>query len=195
MQCIYKYAVFIFAGLLLSGISCLADPALAVEDGGPESKEYSIQKGDVLEINVWREEDLTRTVTVRKDGKISLPLVDDVQASGRSPVELKSEIKQKLSEYIESPEVTVIVDSQAGHQFYVMGEVEEIGVYPLIKDMTVVQALALTGGFTEWADKDDIVILRRTDGKEQRIDVDYDAIIAGKAENIILQSNDTIIVR
>lgn len=182
--------------LLLTGLACFCAVSVqASEKSGPGNTEYSIEKGDVLEINVWREENLTRTVTVRKDGKISLPLVDDVQAAGRTPTALKQEVTDRLRQYIESPEVTVIVNSQAGHQFYVMGEVQNIGVYPLIQDTTIVQALARTGGFTEWADKDDIVILRRVEGKERRIEVDYEAIVAGEAENVLLQSNDTVIVR
>ena len=158
--------------------------------------EYRIAKADVLEINVWREEELTRTVTVRNDGKISMPLVDDIQAAGRTPMDLKQQIQEKLSEYIENPVVTVIVAAQEGQQFFVIGEVASIGVYPLGQDLTVVQALALTGGFTEWADKDDIVILRREDGQEKRINIDYDDIVSGKApeQNILLQANDTLIV-
>lgn len=167
-----------------------------MNEAGLAGKAYRIAKADVLEINVWREEDLTRTVTVRNDGKISIPLVDDIQASGKTPVDLKKEIQKRLSEYIENPVVTVIVAAQEGQQFYVMGEVGNIGVYPLGKDLTVVQALALTGGFTEWADKDDIVILRRDNGKEKRIQVDYDEIVSGddSSQNIFLKANDTVIV-
>lgn len=161
------------------------------------SQEYVVGKGDVLEINVWKEEELTRTITVRNDGKISLPLVDEVQAAGKSPIELKTAIQNKLSQFIEHPVVTVIVQSQASKQYYIIGEINNTGPFPLEKDLTVVQALSLAGGFTEWADKDDILLLRRTGGKERRIKIDYDKIVSGKAseQNMLLQADDTIIVR
>ena len=164
--------------------------------GSDSGEEYKIAKGDVLEINVWKEKELTRTVIVRNDGKISMPLVDDVQAAGKNPIHLKNQIKDKLAEYIESPVVTVIVAAQKGQQFFVIGEVVNIGAYPLGQDLTVVQALALTGGFTEWADRDDIVILRREDGHEKRINIDYEDIVSGQTpqQNILLQANDTLIV-
>ena len=185
-------------------LGCLAWVIVAPSVGSAQENppkdprsEYRIAKADVLEINVWREEELTRTVTVRNDGKISMPLVDDIQAAGRTPLELKSAIRKSLAEYIENPVVTIIVQEQQVPQFYVLGEVQEIGVYQLDRELTLVQALALTGGFTEWADRDDILVLRRHGEDEKRIDVDYDKIISGKApeQNIMLQEGDTIVVR
>ena len=173
--------------LLLVG---LTTPVQAAQD------DYVIGEGDVLEINVWKEPELTRTLKVRVDGRISLPLLDDVQAAGKSPVELKNSIEEALSEYIEGPEVTVIVQNQSG-QYYLIGEVAGTGAYPLQKNLTVVQAIAQAGGFTEWADKDEILILRRDKGQEKRIKIDYESIVSGKTpeQNILLQPYDTLIVK
>ena len=171
-------------------------PALSgAEKSKPASTDYLIGKGDVLEVNVWKEEELTRVLKVRVDGKISLPLVDDIQAAGRTPMDLKETIQEALTEYIEVPQVTVIVQEQSG-QYYLIGEVAGTGAYPLQKDLTVIQALAQAGGFTEWADKDSILLLRRENGQEKRINVDYDAIVEGKPahSNVLIRANDTIIV-
>ena len=181
-------------------ICCLAwmlvVPSIGGADtSGPQDEDYQIGKGDVLEINVWKEEELTRTLKVRVDGKISLPLVDDIQAAGRSPMDLKEVIHKKLSEFIEGPQVTVIVQKQSG-EYYLIGEVASTGAFPLQKDLTVVQALAQAGGFTEWADKDSIILLRREQGQEKRIRIDYDAIISGESagKNMLIRPHDTIIV-
>lgn len=165
------------------------------DEPGQTGEEYLIGKGDVLEINVWKEEELTRTLKVRVDGRISLPLLEDIQAAGRTPMDLKKTIEERLSEFIEGPEVTVIVQNQ-GAQFYMIGEIGGTGAYPLDKDLTVVQALALAGGFTEWADKDKILLLRRSSGQTERIRVNYDGIVSGKSEggNVLIQPGDTIIV-
>lgn len=186
--------------LRMLAVCCLVWLVFApAQAGADESRqandEYLIDKGDILEINVWKEEELTRTLKVRVDGKISLPLVDDIQAAGRTPLELKETIREALADYIEVPQVTVIVQEQSG-QYFLIGEVANTGAFPLQKDLTVIQALAKAGGFTEWADKDSILLLRREQGEEKRIEVDYDAIVAGKAShsNVLIQAGDTIIV-
>jgi polysaccharide export outer membrane protein len=161
------------------------------------SEDYIIGKSDSLEIYVWKEPEITRTITVRNDGKISLPLIDDIKAAGRTPMELKKVIHAELGDFIESPEVTVIVQAQASQSYYMIGEIAGTGEYPLLKDMTLVQALAKAGGFTEWADRDDILLLRRVDGQDKRIRLDYDAIVSGDDpdHNMMLQPGDTIILR
>ena len=157
---------------------------------------YRIGKGDVLEINVWKEEDLTRVVKVRTDGRISLPLLDDVMAEGLTPIELKKKIEKKLSQFITSPFVTVIVNEE-NNKFYMVGEVNRVGEYDLTKDLTILQAIALAGGFTEWANKDNIILLRYKNGKEIRYKISYKDIVSGKApeQNYFIQRNDTIIVK
>lgn len=169
----------------------------AAEKGSAQDEDYQIGKSDVLEINVWKEEDLTRNVRVRKDGRITMPLLDDIRAAGRTPVQLKEIIQEGLEEYIDSPTVTVIVQSQESKRYYIIGEVARTGEYPLIKDLSVVQAITNAGGFTEWADKDDILLLRRFSWGEKRIEVDYDAIVSGKEpkQNVQLQADDTIVVK
>jgi len=192
-----KYTLWQLAVCCLILVLTLPEFGWTEESGQVDAgEEYLIGKGDVLEINVWKEEELTRTLKVRVDGKISLPLLDDIQAAGRTPMELKNTIEERLSEFIEGPEVTVIVQNQTG-QYYLIGEVAGTGAYPLQKDLTVVQALAQSGGFTEWSDKDNILILRRDDGQETRIKVDYDEIVSGDApeQNVLIKPNDTIIVR
>ncbi|MCF8107691.1 MAG: polysaccharide export protein [Desulfohalobiaceae bacterium] len=164
------------------------------EDG--QYEEYLIGKGDVLEVNVWKEPELTAETFVRIDGRISMRLIGDVQAAGKTPMELSATVEEKLSEYVEMPVVTVIIKAQGSYQFYIIGEVASAGAYPLEKRLTIIQAIAQVGGFTEWADKDDIVLLRHTAGREERIEVDIDDLIEGKptAKNIVLKRDDTLIV-
>ena len=170
--------------------------AFSLAAGELLAEEYRIGKGDVLEINVWKEENLTRTLTVRVDGRISLPLLDDIQAAGRTPMALKDSIEEGLAAYIEGPEVTVIVMSQVSQQFYVIGEIAGTGAYPLQKDLNLVQAIAQVGGFTEWADRDEIILLRREEDGNKRFIIDFDEIVTGKAphKNLQLRKDDTIIV-
>ncbi|WP_459889826.1 polysaccharide biosynthesis/export family protein [Desulfothermus okinawensis] len=157
---------------------------------------YKIGKGDVLEINVWKEKDLTRVVKVRTDGRISLPLLDDIKAEGLTPIELKHKIEKKLSNFITTPFVTVIVNEE-NNKFYMVGEVSKVGEYDLTKDLTILQAIAIAGGFTEWANKDNIILLRYKNGKELRYKISYKDIISGKhpEQNYFIQRNDTIIVK
>lgn len=162
----------------------------------PMEGTYKIGRGDVLEIHVWREPVLTRETFVRMDGMISLPLLDDIQAAGRTPMELKREIQARLSEFIEAPEVTVILKTAASQKFYMIGEIRSPGEYDLTKGLTALQAFALGGGFTEWADKDKILLLRRSQGQEQRILINYKDIVKGKnpEQNLLIEADDTIIV-
>lgn len=157
---------------------------------------YRIGKGDVLEIHVWKEPVLSRETFVRMDGMISLPLLEDLQAAGRTPMEVKMDIQKRLSEFIELPEVTVILKNATSQKFYIIGEISKPGEYDLTTDITVLQAFAMAGGFTEWADKDKVMILRREGGQEKRIPVNYKDIVKGKnpEQNILIQAGDTIVV-
>ena len=191
-----KRAVFWAASIIFCLYAAVEFPGTASASEESISEDYRINVGDILDVQVWREEALSRTVKVRRDGRISLSLAGDVQAAGRTPMELAEEITEKLSQYIETPEVTVIVDEQ-GASFYLVGEVRGTGLYPLTKEISLLQALSMGGGFTEWAEKDNILILRRNDGQEQRIAVDYNKIVDGKnpEDNIIIQPGDTIVVK
>ena len=158
---------------------------------------YKIGSSDVLGIVTWKEPDFSREeVLVRIDGKISFPLLGDIQASGRTPLQVKDKIEAGLKDYIDNPIVTVTVRSPASKKFYVLGEVANTGEYILMKDLTVLQAFALAGGFTQWASKKEIILLRNEDGKEKIIRVNYKKIVQGKdfSQNIHIKVNDTIIV-
>jgi polysaccharide biosynthesis/export protein len=161
------------------------------------SMQYIIDSGDLLEVLTWNEPQLTRSeVLVRTDGKISFPFLDDLQASGLTPFELKQQIENGLKKYVEHPNVTVEVRDPQSKKFYILGEVVNTGEYPLVKKLTVLQAFAIAGGFTEWASKREIILLRNEDGKENIHRVNYRRIIDGKdlSQNLELQPNDTIIV-
>jgi polysaccharide export outer membrane protein len=158
---------------------------------------YQIGIGDILEITTWKEEDFTREeVLVRTDGKISFPLLNDFPAAGLSPMELKYNIEKGLKAYVSNPVVTVHVRNPVSQKFYVLGEVQRTGEYPLIKHLTVLQAFALAGGFTEWASKKEIILLRHEGGKDKIYRINYKDITKGKdfSQNLKLQADDTIIV-
>ena len=161
-----------------------------------DSTDYIIGNGDILEIVTWKEEDFTTDVMVRLDGKITFPLLDDIQASGRTTVQVKEEIEKGLKQFIEDPIVTVILKNPVSRKFYILGEVVKTGEYPLIKDLTVLQAFALAGGFTEWASKKEIILLRQEKGGKKIIRINYKDIVKGEelSQDVMLRPNDTIIV-
>jgi len=158
---------------------------------------YRIGSGDILNISTWKEEDFTLDqVLVRIDGKISFPLLGDVQASGMTPLQIKEEIETKLKDFVNDPIVTVTVAVPGSQKFYILGEVTNTGEYPIVKNLTVLQAFALAGGFTEWASKKEIILLRTVDGKDKILRVNYKNIVKGDdlSQNIKIKANDTIIV-
>ena len=159
--------------------------------------DYTIGSGDVLDITTWKEADFSREeLFVRIDGKVTFPLLGDIQAAGRTPQQLKVSIEKQLATYVGSPVVTVNVRVPGSQKFYVLGEVVRTGEYDLVKHLTIIQAFALAGGFTEWASKDEIILFRIEDGKEKIIRVNYKSILKGEnfENNILIKANDTIIV-
>jgi polysaccharide export outer membrane protein len=159
--------------------------------------DYKIGAGDILEITIWKEPDLSRTdVLVRTDGKISLPLLNDVQAAGLTPLEVKKNMEAGLKKFISNPFVTVTVTTPDSQKIYILGEVLNTGEYPLVKHLTVLQAFALAGGFTEWASKKEIILLRHEDGQDKIYRINYKNIVKGKdlSQNLKLKADDTIIV-
>jgi polysaccharide export outer membrane protein len=165
--------------------------------GSSPTESYKIGKGDLLEIITWKEPDFSRDeITVRLDGKISFPLLDDLVAVGKTPTELKMDIQAGLKEFVADPNVTVTVKAAASKRFYILGEVARTGEYPLTKNLTVLQAFALAGGFTEWASKKEIILFRRNRGEETVIRIDYKDILKGKdfSQNVEIQADDTIVV-
>ena len=158
---------------------------------------YKIGNGDILEILTWKEPDFSREkVLVRIDGKISFPLLGDVQASGRTPLQVKMDVESGLKDYVDNPIVTVTVKNPVSQKFYILGEVAKTGEYNLFKDLTVLQAFALAGGFTQWASKKEIILVRNEDGKEKIYRVNYKDIVKGKdfSQNIQIKADDIIIV-
>lgn len=167
------------------------------QEAKPKYTDYTIGVGDILEIVTWKEPDFSRNeILVRLDGKISFPLLDDVQAAGLTPTRLKKNIEAKLKDYVASPSVTVTIRNAASQRFYILGEIANTGEYPLVKDLTVLQAFALAGGFTEWASKKEIILFRRENGKEKVIRINYKDIIKDRdfSQNVTIQADDTIIV-
>jgi polysaccharide export outer membrane protein len=161
-----------------------------------EDPAYRIGPQDVLKIDVWKEEQLTRTVPVRPDGKITLPLLNDVQAVGLTPMELAGIISDQLKKYINGPQVTVSVTEINSRRVYVNGEVTKAGAYALLPHMTVLQALSSSGGFTQFAKVKNIYVLRTESGKQIKMPFNYKEAISGKnaAQNIELQPGDVIVV-
>jgi len=158
--------------------------------------DYTIGVDDVLDISVWKEPDVSRVVPVRPDGKISLPLISDVQAAGLTPADLATEIAGRLKKYLNDPQVTVIVSQINSRRVYIVGGVIRAGAYPLLPGMTVLQAISSAGGFTVYADTKSIRVMRIVGGKQVQLPFDYHAVLKGtkSSENILLEPGDTIVV-
>jgi polysaccharide export outer membrane protein len=190
-------------------LSTFLSPALYAQTGAPADKPnapvaaqahdntYIIGNDDVLNVNVWKEPDISRTVPVRSDGNISLPLAGEVAAAGRTPHQLEADIAGKLKNFISEPEVTVIVQEIKSQKFNVLGMVGHPGEYPVTNSVTVLDAIALAGGFKDFAKQKSIYILRENaDGTKSHLDFNYKDVVKGKnsAQNVKLQPHDTIVV-
>jgi polysaccharide export outer membrane protein len=179
-----------------------APSATAAQPPAPEMKnapddKYVIGSDDQLGINVWKEPEFNLSVPVRSDGMISLPLIGEVMASGRTPLQLKEEISAKLHTYLSAPDVTVIVLQMNSRKFNILGRVLKPGSFPLLATTTVLDAIAEAGGFQDFAKQKNIYILRRNpEGGETRIFFNYKDVIRGNhpEKNIRLLQNDTIVV-
>jgi polysaccharide export outer membrane protein len=161
-----------------------------------DGDQYVIGPEDVLYIHVWKEDALTRTVPVRMDGKISLPLIQEVKASGLTPLQLKEVLMRKFKEFIENPIVSVTVVEINSFKVYVIGQVKNPGLLRLRSETTVSQIIVMAGGFTEWANQKKIVVVRKEDGREKRIKVNYKKIMDGgnPASDVVLKAGDTVII-
>jgi polysaccharide export outer membrane protein len=168
-----------------------SNPSADIADAG-----YVIGPGDLLSIDVWKEEELSKQVSVRLDGRISLPLVNDVQAAGLTSTELRNQLTEKYKDFVDVPEVAVTVIESRSKRIYLLGKVARPGEYALQKNMTIVQAISLAGGLAEWADASDVKLIRKIKGTERTFRVDYDAIVSGEdlSQNVLLQPDDTIFV-
>ncbi|MFY9973343.1 MAG: polysaccharide biosynthesis/export family protein [Chromatiaceae bacterium] len=174
----------------------LSGGALTSESWGAAVRDYVLQAGDVLNVSVWREPDLDRTLLVRPDGGISFPLAGDLMAAGKTVNQLTADLSGRLTKYIPSPVVTVTLQENLGNRIYVTGRVSKPGVYLLNQDVTVTQALAMAGGLTPFAKVKDIQILRREGDVERAIPFNYKQVQRGKhlEQNIILRPGDTVLV-
>ena len=158
--------------------------------------DYTIGSGDVLGIVFWREKDLTTDVTVRPDGKITLPLINEITAAGLRPDQLRTAITEQATNYLQDPAVTVIVKKINSRKVYITGMVEKPGTYDLIAPTTVIQFIAIAGGLKEFAHRKDIVIMRNEDGKSVTYPFNYEAIVkrTNQDQNIRLKPGDTVVV-
>lgn len=163
---------------------------------GTDNDQYVIGAEDILSIHVWKEEAFTRIIPVRMDGKISLPLVQEIKAAGLTPLQLKEVLTRRLKEFIENPVVSVTVAEANSYKVYVSGQVKTPGVYRLRSETSVAQIIPMAGGFTDWANQKKILIIRNENGREKRMTVNYKKIMRGSDpdSNVILKTGDTIIV-
>ena len=171
-------------------------PQVKNSDSTVADAEYKIGPQDVVRIDVWKEPDITRTIPVRPDGKISLPLLNDVQASGLTALQLSNAIREGLTKYLNNPQVTVTVTDINSRRVYITGEVTRAGALPLLPRMTILQALSSSGGFTQFAKRKNIYVLRNEDGKQVKHPFNYVEVVKGKNEdqNILLLPGDVIVV-
>lgn len=158
--------------------------------------DYKIGPQDVLRIDVWKEPDISRTIPVRPDGKVSLPLLNDVQAAGLTAMQLAASLHDSLSKYLTNPQVTVTVTEINSRRVYITGEVTRAGALPLLPNMTVLQALSSAGGFTQFAKLKSIYVLRNEDGKQIKHPFNYKEVVKGNLpeQNILLLPGDVIVV-
>ncbi|MFZ1140728.1 MAG: polysaccharide biosynthesis/export family protein [Candidatus Sulfotelmatobacter sp.] len=203
-----KLAVLIGMGLLASGMLAQTSGAVKSEEGkggkpaaavpAPEAtsdSDYVIGADDVLRISVWKEPDLSEVLPVRPDGKISMPLLNDIPAAGLTPLQLKDSITEKLKKFIADPRVTVVVTAMNSQRIFVSGEVLHTGPTPLLPHMTMLQALS-QAGFTQFANLKGIYLLRTENGKQEKIPFNYKEVIKGNhpEQNIMLKPGDTVVV-
>jgi polysaccharide export outer membrane protein len=192
------------ATLLLSGGMALAQDATTAPPAtvsasdtaaSVSSPDYVIGPEDVLHVAVWKESDLTATLPVRPDGKISLPLLNDVQAAGLTPMQLADSLTEKLKKYVASPRVTVVVSQINSKRIYLVGEVGHTGAVPMLPNMTVLQALS-SAGMTQFANTKKIYVMRTQNGKQVKLPVNYKKLVKGEQmeQNYLLQPGDTVVI-
>lgn len=203
----------IVMSLMIAGLAAAQDPAkrapapaaaaaptnaapapAAPANGAPVGADYKIGIDDVLDIAVWNNTTVSRTVPVRPDGKISLPLLNEVQAAGLTPSQLRASLMAKLVEYMPTPEVSVIVREVHSNKISVLGEVRKAGRYEISQRATVLDAVALAGGFNDFARRTKLVIMRQEGTGTKRIPINYNRIVAEEDDNVVLQPGDIVVV-
>jgi polysaccharide biosynthesis/export protein len=184
------------AGPAAAGSAPATPPVAAPNSGATVPADYLIGPDDVLAIVFWRDKDMSTEVVVRPDGKISLPLLNDIQASGLSPEQLRLQLTEAASKLIEEPTVTIVVKAINSRKVFVMGQVNKPGPYPLSGTTTVLQLIATAGGLLEYADEKNIRVMRTENGKQASYKFNYKDVVQGKnlKQNIDLKPGDTVIV-
>lgn len=190
--------VFLALVVLWAG-SALADETAKLSKNpvpGEKRAEYVIGIGDQIRVMVWKEPDLSQEMAVRIDGRISLPLIGEIQAAGKTINGLTGELEKKYSDFVSDPAVSVMLLQSKSWRYYIIGKVAQPGEFPIDYPITVLQAIARSGGFQDWAKQDKITIVRRRDGHEVLLSFDYEAVVSGKdlRQNINIQPGDTIVV-
>jgi len=178
-------------------LACTTTPIRSTEFlSATGDEQYVLGPEDVIEVSVWKEQELSKVVTVRPDGMISLPLIGDIQATDLTTEELGDTIANALVDFVDSPTVSVIVQQINSLKIFIQGEVVRPGVFELKSNTTLLQLISLAGGFTEWAKKDKLFILRKSGEGEVTIPINYEKILSGKdlGQNILLKRGDTIVV-
>ncbi len=162
----------------------------------PVDTEYKIGPQDLIRIDVWKEPDISRTIPVRPDGKISLPLLNDVQAAGLTAMQLSASLRESLSKYLNNPQVTVTVTEINSRRVFLTGEINRQGAIPLLPNMTVLQAISSGGGFTQFSKLKNIYVLRTENGKQVKLPFNYKEVVKGNLpeQNILLLPGDVIVV-
>ncbi len=158
-------------------------------------EQFVIGPEDILHVEVWKDQDLSRDVTVRPDGLISLPLVGDVKAEGLNVKQLTEVLTKRYAKYIETPNVSVSLNAINSFKIFIVGKVNAPGAFPIRSNTTVLQAISMAGGFAEWATPDKIVLVRQEAGQEKHYRINYDKIVSGAAPDIYLHKNDRLIVQ
>lgn len=176
-------------------VLCLAAAALAQGEGRAKAA-FTVGPEDILDVSVWKDEALSKEVVVRPDGKISFPLIGDVQAQGRTVEQIRQEIQQRIEDFVPGAPVSVMALQIRSPKIYIVGKVLRPGMYVMFERMSVMQALALAGGFTPFSSTADILVLRDEGGRQKTLRFDYDDVAKGKAleQNILLNTGDTIVV-
>jgi len=157
---------------------------------------YRLNPGDLLNISVWKEEEMTRQVVVLPDGSISFPLAGHLKAAGQTPAQVQAELIKRIKKYIAEPVITVSIDEVAGNIVFVIGQVNNPGQFPIVRPIDVMQALSIAGGLTPFGDEDDIMILRRENGRQISLPFNYSDAKRGKnlESNIVLKPGDVVVV-
>jgi len=195
LACMAMVACYAMCGWAQDSVATNKAEAAETKLADASPSDYVLGADDMLHITVWNETNMTETLPVRPDGKISLPLINDIQAAGLTPMQLRESITEKLKKYIADPRVTVVVTAMNSRRVFVSGEVLHTGAMPLLPNMTMLQALA-AAGFTQFANLKGIYVLRLENGKQVKLPFNYKEVIKGNhpEQNIPLRPGDTVVV-